>query len=74
VSALQRGDAFSRSSGGGNGSESWNALSHGCTTDGLLVKPWILTLRRVHHKLDAITFDQIDNVRSSFLYFVHTLD
>src|SRR5579884_3268391 len=72
--ALPIGDTICSRSRGSHGCESGNALCYRSTPDSLLIKPGVLSLRSIDDELNAFSFDEINDVRTSFLNLVHALD
>src|SRR5947209_4623437 len=71
LTLLEGSYALGRGSSGGDSGERRDAMRHGGPPNGLLVKPWILSLRSVDHKLDTVTLDQVDHIRTAFLDLVN---
>ena len=65
---LHRGNAFHRGLCCSNRRDGWDAGENGCAANGLLVKQGILPARGVDDELDALALDQVDDIRSPFLY------
>src|ERR1700749_931990 len=71
---LQCLDTFRSGASGRNGCDRRNALQNSSPTNRLLVEEWVLAMRRIEDELNALTLDQIDDVRTAFLHFENALD
>src|ERR1051326_1268388 len=69
-SALQRGKAFRSGTGGGQRRDRWNAGRHGGAADRFFVEPRLESRRGIDDELNALSFDEVDDVRTPFFYFV----
>ena len=74
AAALQGGDAFGGSASGGHGSDGGNARENRGATNGLLVEVRILTTRRIDDELDAIAFDEVDDIRAAFFHLIDAIN
>jgi len=73
-SALQGGDSFGGSAGGGERRDGRDAGGNGRAANCFLVKVRVGAVRRIDDQLNAIGLDQIDGVRASFFDFVDAID
>src|SRR5438067_13558621 len=46
-------------------------MGHSGPTDRLLIEPWILALRSVDHKLDAVALNKIDYIGAAFFDLIN---
>src|SRR2546423_12861400 len=47
-------------------------MGYGGAADRLFIEPGILALRGVHHKLNAVAFNQVDHIRAALFDFINT--
>src|SRR5579859_4849816 len=69
-SALQGGDALCSGTGGGQRGDRRYAGSHSGAADRFFVEPGLESRRSIDDQLDALSFDEVDDVRTSFFDLV----
>src|ERR1700758_3131385 len=72
-SPLKSGNSFGGGACSRERSDGRNPRSHGGSPDGLLVEERIGAVRSIDDQLDAIAFNQVDDVRPSFFHLVNAL-
>ena len=73
LAALGGGYSFGRGSRCRDGGDGGDSLGYRRSANGPLVKEGVLAVRGVHDELNALSLNEVDHVRTTFLHLVDTL-